>query len=76
MIEILTDAPEAYDGFGTETLEWLPYESWGHRQVRRVAVQDEAKEWQNGRYRSGLFLRIRPDEAEEFIKLGIMREVS
>jgi hypothetical protein len=46
---MITNAPEAYDGFGTYTLDYLP---GGYR---RVSVRDEHRYWQEMRYRSGLY---------------------
>lgn len=63
IIEVITDAPESYDGFGSETLEWLPFGRAGapgnavspsRHPYRRVAVRANAWAWQTSRYTSGL----------------------
>ncbi len=47
-----TDAPEVYDGFGTQTVENLAGCLRG-RPVRKVATPIEYAEWQRNRYASG-----------------------
>jgi hypothetical protein len=47
-----TDAPEAYDGFGTRTLAVVGLSRRGP--VRKVETPREHAEWQRMRYGSGL----------------------
>ncbi len=58
-----TTAPEAYDGFGTVTLELLPtlHNRGSDKPFRKVEIQDEALGWQIARYESGMYPRL--DEA-------------
>ncbi len=55
-IEILTDAPEVYDGFGTKTIGIVgTSKRHGGNAVRRVAIERDHFEWQTGRYASGSY---------------------
>lgn len=47
-----TTAPEAYDGFGTSTLETAG--EWHGKTLRRVAIDPQYFRWQTGRYGSGI----------------------
>ena len=52
----VTDAPEPYDGFGTDTIEVLPLvPAQGSPPYRRVAIRSDALDWQTLRYQSGLY---------------------
>ena len=52
---IVTSAPIAYDGFGTrELMQYTADEPVGQKTYRLVLVQDQHKEWQMGRYWSGM----------------------
>ena len=74
MSEIVTSAPEAYDGFGTETVEWLPYVSrpGQSNRYRVVRVLPEHRDWQVGRYASGLYPRIDRAAFDEWVALGLV----
>ena len=52
---LITNAPAAYDGFGTFTVAQL-YEPGN----RLVLVRDEHLEWQKMRYHSGMHLALDP----------------
>lgn len=60
-----TTAPDAYDGFGTVTLETLPLKNQhSDNPYRKVEIQDEALDWQTSRYASGMYpLRPSPSES-------------
>lgn len=49
-----TDAPEDYDGFGTETVKVIGKTRRG--MVRMVETPQEHVEWQRLRYASGMYL--------------------
>lgn len=67
MIERITSAPVAYDGFGTETLKLLPWQSQrGRSQYRLVVIQDEVAEWQISRYHSGMYPAFTEEQFQEF----------
>ena len=52
----VTNAPDPYDGFGTDTIEVLPLvPAQGRPQYRRVANRSDALDWQTLRYQSGLY---------------------
>ncbi len=52
----VTNAPEPYDGFGTDTIEVLPLvPAQGRPPYRRVAIRSDALDWQTLRYQSGLY---------------------
>jgi hypothetical protein len=48
---IVTDAPQAYDGFGTRTVRVVG--TTRHGDVRQVETPDEHARWQECRYCSG-----------------------
>lgn len=50
----LTDAPEAYDGFGTRTVRPVVATTKNGDPVREVAISPDARDWQTARYFSGL----------------------
>jgi hypothetical protein len=51
----VTNAPQAYDGFGTRTIEILPLlPTRGRPPYRSVAIRKDALDWQTMRYQSGL----------------------
>ena len=52
----VTNAPEPYDGFGTDTIEVLQLvPAQGRPPYRREAIRSDALDWQTLRYRSGLY---------------------
>jgi hypothetical protein len=52
----VTNAPEPYDGFGTDTIEVLPLvPARGRPPYRRVAIRSDSLDWQTMRYQSGLY---------------------
>jgi hypothetical protein len=53
-MKTVTDAPESYDGFGTETIETLGMTKKGP--VRKVDTPEVSVDWQRQRYASGLYL--------------------
>lgn len=57
-----TKAPEAYDGFGTFTVESYP-DGW-----RKVAVRLDARTWQTMRYSSGLGCYTADPEMAEYLR--------
>ncbi len=67
-IEYVTNAPEAYDGFGTETVEailhWM--DRGMHTRYRRVRILEEHLDWQTARYRSGMYGAMTPEEWLKF----------
>ena len=55
-VAAITDAPEAYDGFGTFTLETINDEADESSKIfRLVLIRTEHLQWQTGRYSSGLY---------------------
>lgn len=48
-----TDASEAYDGFGTKTVEVTPYKTHRGDNVRKVELPITNQAWQSARYLSG-----------------------
>jgi hypothetical protein len=61
-VEVVTPAPEDYDGFRSRTVEWLPYASNNGNQFRRVRMLAEHAWWQTMRYSSGLYGVVTPEE--------------
>ncbi len=59
-----TDAPTAYDGFGTITIEVVSLidSPMGKRPVRKVETPRENVEWQRSRYASGGYLSASMEE--------------
>jgi len=74
MTEIVTSAPEAYDGFGAATVEWMPYVSRPGQtnRYRVVSIPDEHADWQRGRYASGLYPRLTRADFAEWVQLGLV----
>jgi hypothetical protein len=56
-----TDAPDAYDGFGTRTVDHAIGKA-GNKTVRLVTTPDEHVNWQRQRYGSGSHLAAAQDE--------------
>lgn len=51
-----TDAPEAYDGFGTRTLLTTRVRGQvSNNPIRKVSIDPDHLEWQQGRYMSGMY---------------------
>lgn len=66
-----TSAPEAYDGFGTETLAWTDWMLPSSRnRVRRIAVHPEHLEWQTMRNSSGLHVTLTDAQFAEWRQYG------
>ena len=59
-----TDAPVAYDGFGTRTVALMGQiaSSMGLRFVRKVETPAGDVEWQRNRYASGMYLSANPEQ--------------
>lgn len=55
IIERYTDAPECYDGFGTQTVRETKF-STKRGPVRVVSLVPQHQNWQEMRYSSGLHL--------------------
>lgn len=60
-----TDAPEAYDGFGTQTID-VGYGKTFRGAIRKVEIHPEHLEWQVNRYQSGMHFAY---TEEEFCRL-------
>ena len=75
-VEMVTTAPEAYDGFGTVTLARTAYQDAAGNRYRRVAMVPEHTAWQIARYRSGMFAALTPADLEEWIADGFARPVA
>jgi hypothetical protein len=61
-----TTAEEAYDGFGTKTIEQTNWTDDRGRQVRKVEIPNKANDWQINRYRSGNRGAFTEDEFEKY----------
>jgi hypothetical protein len=73
-----TTAPDAYDGFGTVTLEILPYRnSSGRTPYRKVEIPVEAQRnsWQVDRYHSGLYPALDEETFQDWMQHGLIVEV-
>lgn len=70
--DLITDAHESYDGFGTKTVELAPFKLVGleRGQLRRVRVPNQTLQWQIQRYASGLHLRVPMAEFQQWIDGG------
>lgn len=73
-----TTAPEDYDGFGTKTLEWLPYaksctpDRKPVGQYRKVAVVPIHADWQLNRYGSGLHPAFDQERFDKLLETNIL----
>ena len=52
-VQLLTSAPEVYDGFGTATVAVLGVDTFSKHPVRAVSVDTQHYGWQVTRYQSG-----------------------
>ena len=70
----VTNAPVAYDGFGTFTLlEFLAHRDG--RDFRAVAIESGNSHWQTERYASGCNVTLTFCQYEEWVRLGLFEEV-
>jgi hypothetical protein len=68
-----TTAPDVYDGFGTETLEVLPFKNQhGRTPYRKVEIPDQSLEWQTERYASGMYPRLDEKAFDEWKAYGLI----
>lgn len=69
-----TTAPEAYDGFGTKTVEaawtWVSKSNGARKPVRKVSIPYEHFEWQSMRYGSGLHPTWTEEQFQEERRYG------
>ena len=68
-----TTAPEAYDGYGTKTVEQAGTWVSGNGKrlpVRKVKIEHESFEWQVARYSSGLHSLMDEEQYREWIQHG------
>lgn len=63
----VTDAPEAYDGFGTRTVEILG--QLRGKPLRLVETPEDHVEWQRGCYLSGMYLASNREDFEKMLPL-------
>lgn len=75
MPRLYTDAPEAYDGFGTVTEAQTGLRT-RRGPIRIVRVEDAAFSWQTMRYSSGMHLWCDAAKWTELWDLVIEREAS
>ncbi len=54
-VVIITNAPEEYDVFSTETVEWLQLKSRDGKRLRKVTINQLDLDRQRSRYMSGLY---------------------
>jgi len=72
-ITLVTTAPETYDGFGTQTVAWLPYRSrLKGESYRLVSVRSDAINWQTARYGGGKYPAMPRDEFDTWVDLGLV----
>ena len=70
-VERYTTAPEAYDGFGTKTIEIVGYyRNDPTRPVRKISVNPDHLDWQSGRNGSGLHPTWTEEQFQELVKYG------
>lgn len=69
MPRFYTTAPEAYDGFGTQTITEKAFISSKNQPVRLVETEENHTDWQQMRYSSGLHLCCPETDIEELINL-------
>jgi disulfide oxidoreductase YuzD len=61
-----TNAPEAYDGFGTKTIEITEYLDHRSKPVRKITIPESALEWQKNRNASGNNSTLTEAEFEQY----------
>ena len=73
----MTTAPETYDGFGTHTVEQLPYRSRATGvPYRVVAVRVDIADWQTARYRSGKHSALPREEFDTWVDLRLVEPIA
>lgn len=70
---IYTTAPANYDGFSTRE-ESADCGRDGAKIIRRVTVETEHREWQTGRYASGLHMAISAESFRQLVAAGVIAE--
>lgn len=69
-----TTAPEAYDGFGTKTIEvvgdWVSKSNGQRKPVRKVQIDPEHFNWQSMRYSSGMHPTWTEEQFQEEKRYG------
>jgi hypothetical protein len=61
-----TNAPEAYDGFGTKTIEITDYLDQRKKPIRKISIPESAITWQKNRNSSGINITLDETEFEKF----------
>ena len=75
-LNLVTSAPATLDGFGTRTVEHLPYRSRAKLvQFRLVAVRADVIDWQAARYSSGHHTALPPGEFDTWVELGLVEAI-
>ena len=67
-VQTVTDAPVAYDGFGTKTVQEIGTSN-RNQTVRLVATPKEHVEWQRARYGSGNNMAMPPEQWDEIASI-------
>lgn len=68
----ITTAPPNYDGFDTETIEWLSWRDKNGGRYRRVSIVAERVGWQLTRYASGSYSVVVDAGFAEWERLGLL----
>jgi hypothetical protein len=71
-----TTAPKSYDGFGSETIEWVPYQNPKGERYRKVAIPTLAYDWQQDRYWSGCHRPRSEQEFEQMVSSDLVRRIT
>ena len=69
-----TNAPEDYDGFGTQVIELTDWYDTKGRQLRKVDIKEKNVIWQKQRYNSGMYLCLDEKELAEAIKVELIKK--
>lgn len=68
---IYTTAPKSYDGFSTREEQGFCGRD-GAKIIRRVTTEAKDREWQIGRYASGLHMAITEDSFRQLVAAGVI----
>ena len=70
-----TNAPEAYDGFGTKTIEITDYLDQRKKPIRKISIPESAITWQKNRNSSGINITLDETEFEKFKDTNFLKRL-
>ena len=65
-----TNAPEAFDGFGTKTIGTTEYQTNNGKPIRKISITPKNYEWQSQRNSSGMYITLSETDFAEWVENG------